>query len=301
MNEWRLLDTGVRSASENMALDEAILEARSRGLVPNTVRLLQFSPEAVLIGYHQSVEQEVRLSYCESEGIDVNRRITGGGAIYFDKTQLGWELIASKDDLGVSVASGALFGAICEAVVRALRKLGLTAEFRPKNDIEIGGRKISGTGGTEVAGAFLFQGTLLVDFDVERMLRALKIPTEKLKDKEVDSVRERVTCLKWELGCTPPLEELKSAIRDGFEETFMVKLLDSGLTGPEKSLFQEKLRRFSSPDWIHKVRQDPGEQQILRSAHKTEGGLIRVSLALNLKEKSIRSILVTGDFFAFPK
>lgn len=301
MKTWRLLDSGVRSAAENMALDEAILEARSRGLVPNTVRLLQFSPEAVLVGYHQSVEQEVRLSYCESEGIDVNRRITGGGAIFFDSTQLGWELIASKDDLGVSLATDALFESICQAVVRALGRFGLRAEFRPKNDIEIGGRKISGTGGTEVSGAFLFQGTLLVDFDVERMLRALKIPTEKLKDKEVDSVRERVTCLRWELGDTPSLEEIKSAVKGGFEEAFGVRLIGAGLTDTERSLFEQKLATFSSPDWIYKVRHDASEQEVLRAAHKADGGLIRISLAVNLKERSIRSILITGDFFAFPK
>ena len=45
-----------------------------------------------------------------------------------------------------------------------------------RNDIEIDGRKISGTGGTESGIAFMFQGTMLVDFDVETMLRALRIP-----------------------------------------------------------------------------------------------------------------------------
>lgn len=96
MGVWRLLDTGARSAAENVALDEAILRARAEGASPDTVRFLQYSPPAVLIGYHQSPSQEIRLDYCSEHGIHLNRRITGGGAILFDAGQLGWEIIAAR-------------------------------------------------------------------------------------------------------------------------------------------------------------------------------------------------------------
>ena len=49
-----------------MALDEIVLTARSQGVVPNTLRFLQFSPACTLVGYHQAVEQEIRLSYCRT-------------------------------------------------------------------------------------------------------------------------------------------------------------------------------------------------------------------------------------------
>src|SRR3989304_4011077 len=104
-----------------------------------------------------------------------------------------------------------------EAAALGLRHLGLRAYFRPRNDIEVHGRKISGTGGTELSGAILFQGTILVDFDVDEMLRALRIPTEKLQEKEIESVKERVTCLKWELGLTPTLSQIKASLQKGFE------------------------------------------------------------------------------------
>ena len=211
---WRLLDTGVNDAATNMCLDQAVLEARARGAVPDTIRFLQFSPPAVLVGYHQSVDLEVRVPYCEDQGIDINRRLTGGGAIFFDRTQLGWEVFASKASFPGDV--GALNERVCRGAIAGLRHLGVEATFRPVNDIEVGGRKISGTGGTESGGAFLFQGTLLVDFDVETMVRALRVPTEKLKDKEIDNLRDRVTCLDWLLGRTPPLENIKAAMARGF-------------------------------------------------------------------------------------
>ena len=78
---WRLLDTDPCPAAENMALDEAVLTARSKDLVPNTLRFLQFSPHSTLVGYHQAVEQEIRLSYCQEHGIEINRRLTGGGGL----------------------------------------------------------------------------------------------------------------------------------------------------------------------------------------------------------------------------
>lgn len=301
MQEWRLLDTGVRPAAENMTLDEAILKARSEGIIPNTIRFLQFSPEAVLVGWHQSVAEEVRLDFCRKERLDINRRITGGGAILFDRSQLGWELIASKDDLGVSVVTEELFRKVCQAAIEGLRELGVEASFRSKNDVEVDGRKISGTGGTEEGSAFLFQGTLLVDFDVERMIKALRIPTEKLKDKELESVKERVTCLREQLGTVPDISIIKQKMARGFEKVFNVKLRASPLTSYEEDLLNKRLPLFESDKWIYKVRTSLTGEDTARAAYKGEGGLIRVSLKLDLRTKRIKGALITGDFFAFPK
>jgi lipoate-protein ligase A len=78
---WRVIDTGTRRAAENFALNRALLEARKRRMAPSTLRFLRFGPSA-LLGYHQSAEQELDLDYCRANGIEVQRRITGGGAIY---------------------------------------------------------------------------------------------------------------------------------------------------------------------------------------------------------------------------
>lgn len=155
---WRLLDTGPRSAAENMALDEAILEARSQDLIPDTLRFLQFRPPCTLVGYLQSVEQEVRLDFCRTHGIDISRRITGGGALFWDESQLGWELYAPVGHPLLPRRLEDLYAFLCQGAVGGLKRLGVHAAFRPQNDVEVDGRKISGTGGTEMNGAFLFQG-----------------------------------------------------------------------------------------------------------------------------------------------
>ena len=93
MTVFRLLDTGLMTAAENMGLDEVLTRRAGQGLSPPTLRFLRFAPDAALVGYHQEVERELRLCYCQEQGIDINRRLTGGGAILFQSSALGWELI----------------------------------------------------------------------------------------------------------------------------------------------------------------------------------------------------------------
>lgn len=301
METWRLLDTGSLTAAENMALDEVLLELRAEGRVPPTLRFLQFSPSCVLVGHHQSVDEEVRLDYCRSNGIEINRRLTGGGALYWGTKELGWEIYISRNHPSVPARLEDLYRKMGESASRGLRHLGVEAYFRPRNDIEVHGRKISGTGGTELSGAILFQGTVLVDFDIDVMLRALRIPTEKLQEKEIESVKERVTCLKWELGVTPAPDQIKAALLKGFGESFGVTFDHQPLTPEEQNLLKAKLPYFSSSDYIFKVRESLPRRKTLTSILKAPGGLIRVSMAVDIRTRVINQILITGDFFAYPK
>ncbi len=301
MDQWTFLDTGVRSAAENIALDDILFTCRNKNFIPNTFRFLQFAPSAVLVGFHQSVDQEVRIDYCREHSIDINRRITGGGAIYLDETQLGWELIASKDFPLMPGRTEELYELLCKCTVNGLKQLGVKAAFRPKNDIEVDGRKISGTGGTFGERVFLFQGTLLTDFDVDTMLRSLRIPIEKLKDKEVESVRERVTCLKWEIGYLPEIVTIKTVLKEGFAEILNVEIVERELTKREKVMLKDKIEHYQSDAWIYGVRRPIKHRKTLKSVIKTPGGLIRTSLIVDIPNKRIQSALITGDFFAYPK
>ena len=298
---WRLLDTRPRPAAENMALDQALLEARSARLAPNTLRFLQFDPPAVLVGYHQAVEEEVRLAYCREQGIDINRRITGGGALYFDRSQIGWEVVAGKDTPGIPASVEPLYAVMARAAVAGLRRLGVEAAYRPRNDIEVRGRKISGTGGTDLGAAFLFQGTLLVDFDVETMLRALRLPVEKLQDKEVASYRERVTCLREELGRVPAREEILAALQQGFAETLGVTFLPGPLLPEEEILYRQHLAEMAAEHHVYGLRRRPGSRAELRGVYRAPGGLIRTTLVVDRPRRRLQQALITGDFFAFPK
>jgi len=298
---WRLLDTGSLPAAANMALDKVILAARSQDIVPNTVRFLQFSPHCVLVGYHQAVELEVEEEYCFQHGIEINRRITGGGNLYWDEGQLGWEVFARKDTPGIPVRLNDMYRLMCECAVAGLVRLGIRASYRPANDIEVGGRKISGTGGTEIGDAFMYQGSLLTDFDVDTMVKCLKLPVQKLKDKQVKSFKERVTCLREVLGYLPPMETIKQAMAEGFAEVLGVKLEPGKLTREEEEMLAQELPWFQSEKWIRGTRTLSQDNRLSIAEYKTPGGLIRVSLRLDRTRSLIKSAFITGDFFAYPE
>lgn len=298
---WRLLDTGSLPAADNMALDKIILDARSSGSIPNTIRYLQFSPHCVLVGYHQAVELEAEEEYCREHNIEINRRITGGGNLYWDEGQLGWEIFALKDTPGIPPNLEEMYRLMCESVVAGLKRLGVTARFRPTNDIEVDGRKISGTGGTEIGNAFLYQGTLLTDFDVDTMLGCLKLPIKKLEDKQVNSFKQRVVCLKEVLGCLPPMEDIKASLAQGISEVLGISLEPGILSESEQTAYNYALPFFQSDDWIKGTRILPQENDLCVAEHKTPGGLIRVSLRLDPTRQRIKSAFISGDFFAYPE
>lgn len=295
---WGLVDTGLLGAAENMAWDRALLEAREAGEIGNTLRFLRFT-SCALVGHHQSVEQELDEDYCAACGIDVQRRLTGGGALYSDPGQLGWELFLSRNALGTP-DMGEIARRICEAAAAGIRRLGVDARFRPRNDIEVGGRKISGTGGRFEGRALMYQGTLLLDFDGEKMLRVLRIPAEKLRDKAVASVRERVASLKELLGEAPGLERAKAALAGAFGEAFGVELAPAELPESVHARYRQALAEIGRPEWVSLVRRPMADAPLLEGVDKFPGGLLRVAVAYDRRTRLIKQVWLTGDFFASP-
>ncbi|MDW8293740.1 MAG: carbon monoxide dehydrogenase beta subunit family protein [Aquificaceae bacterium] len=297
---WRVVYTGQRPHKENIALDRIMLDLMAEGRIPPTIRFLQFKPECALVGFHQAVEQEIRLEYAHKEGIEVGRRITGGGAIYFDQSQIGWEVIATTEHLG-NLNYEELTRRICTGVAKGLQKLGIRAEFRPRNDIEVEGRKISGTGGVFEGKAFLYQGTVLMDFNVERMLKVLQIPVEKLTSKGIKAAEDRVEWVKRALGYLPEKEEVFSSILEGLKEELGFEALWGELSEEELKLLDDKKDYYGSEEWVYGVKKAPADSEMLFGIYRCPGGTFRVSAKVDLQSKVLQQVIVNGDFFLKPQ
>lgn len=297
---WRLLDPGPLTAARNMALDDVLLFARDGDRSPTTLRFLEFSPHSVLVGFHQAVELEVEEEYCRAHGIAVNRRLTGGGAIYLDEGQLGWEVVATRADFpGVAGLEG-MFARVAECVVAGLRRLGIDAAFRPKNDIEVDGRKLSGTGGTERSHGLIYHGTLLTDFDVDTMLQCLRLPISKLDDKQVQGFRQRVTCLRELLGTAPPLSAIKQALVDGFAEVLGIELSPGDLSAEERAAWGERTPHYASEEWVRGSHAHSQASVLGTVDCKTPGGLLRVAMQVDSARGVVKAAYISGDFFVLP-
>jgi lipoate-protein ligase A len=175
------------------------------------------------------------------------------------------------------------------------------ARFRPRNDIEVAGRKVSGTGGAFDGDALLYQGTLLADFDVEKMVRILRIPVEKIADKAIADARERVTSLRELLGAAPPLPQAKAAVQQSFAEEFGVEFQPGELNATETRLAGQALAEIDTEEWIHLVRKPRSDLPILESAVKFGGGLLRAAVAYDRAADRIKQVWFTGDFFVSPR
>ena len=293
----RLLDTGLLSGAENMALDGIILEEVEAGNSPPTFRFLRFDPPVALVGYNQDISQEIRGGYCEQEGIEINRRHTGGGAILFEPSMLGFELFWPVDSPGLPSGFVQITELLGGLGARAISRLGAPAEFRPRNDIEIRGRKVSGTGMTFLSRGWMFQGTVLVENCLERMLRALRVPLEKLKRREIQSLLQRIAFLADELGRTPSMEELKTAFAEVFAQGLGLELEPGPLTPAEQERLARELPFYRSPEWVHRRRVEGPAQEVLRA----QSGRLGVALMADLKKRRIKEAVITGDFFTRPK
>ena len=254
--QWRLLDTGAQNAPYNMALEKVLLDSNAQGIAPNTLHLLEFFP-CVLLGYSQSVENEINEEFCKQNGIEINRRISGGGAIYMDSGTLGWEIIAKKNTPGIPHNLDGMYRKLTGALVAALSKFGIQAEYKPPNDVEISGRKICGTGGTELDDAFIFHGSVLVDSDAQTMVQALKLPLKKNKYEQAADFMKRTISMKELLGHVPAMDEVKKHLSFAFAEMLDIKFVKSGLYPEEMQSLNEELSLFSSDEWIYRNSEAP--------------------------------------------
>jgi len=190
------VDTGLRTGPENLRLDRAQWRAAQAGQAPACgVRFHRYHP-AVALGAFETAGHALRVEYCRRQGIDIVRRVSGGGAVYLDPGQLCWTLTLSRRGIGKEKNLAAWLELLGKAVAQGLRAMGIGAVFAAPNDVEVNGRKLASGFVMLSEAALLYQGSLLLDLDTETMLKALRVPTEKLSPDGVRSARGRFATLR---------------------------------------------------------------------------------------------------------
>ena len=295
---WRVIDTGLRPAAQNIALNRALLEARQAEEIPSTLRFLRFAPSA-LLGYHQSAEQELNLDYCKAHNIAIQRRITGGGAIYTDETQLDWELYLHQRDVGTWDMQ-AIAKRICHAAASAISALGVDARFRPRSDIEVDGRKILASGSVCDGDALLYQGTLLIDLDPGEILRVLRLPVRDVSDAATASARGRLASLKDLLGCRADPVRLKRLLTEAFESEFDVEFREADLTLTEHARYRTALAEIDTMDWVHLVNGPVSDTPFYDAVHRLPEGTLNASVIYDSPTASHKAGLVQQQYCCKP-
>jgi len=296
--KWRCIIHKDLSSAYGLAVDETLAHSVAYHCDTPTLHLYNFLP-SVIVGRYQDIEAAIDIEECNRSGIEYNRRHTGGGTVLMGKDQLALGFVIPLSHKSASASIRQMFNVLAGVISDTLRELGVSSIFQPKNDLQVNGKKIAGLAASmEEKDVFFFHMSLLVDFDIELMVRILNTPREKLADKAISCFSQRMTTIKDEIGRLLPLPVVMEAIKRSFSRQFDVEFVDSQLLQWEENKVQELIQnRYTSKDWIFSIKHPPGATGHARK--KTPGGML--DIYLTLAGGSIESVLITGDFFSTPE
>ncbi|WP_058308246.1 lipoate--protein ligase [Gracilibacillus massiliensis] len=276
---------GIIDPQINLAIEEYVLKKFGE---EDTYLLFYINQPSIIIGKNQNTVEEINTDYVDENGIKVVRRLSGGGAVYHDEGNLNFSFI-TKDD-GDSFHNFAKF---TEPVVEALKKLGVPAELKGRNDLLADGRKISGNAQFTTKGRMFSHGTLMYDSEIENVVRSLNVKTEKIKSKGIKSIRSRVANISEFMEEKLSMDDLKAHIlKHVFEVENVEDVPQYVLTDQDwDNIHQLSKERYQQWDWNY----GKSPKFNIQHSHKFDGGLVDVRL--DVHKGIIEQCTIYGDFF----
>lgn len=273
---WRFIQSGACSPAENMAIDEAIVQAHSEGKVPPTLRFYRWDPATLSIGYFQKAEEEVDLQAVAAKGIGFVRRATGGRAVLHDQ-ELTYSVVVSEQYPGMPSSVTEAYRVLSEGLLQGFINLELDAEMvnlgsedeRNKYasagsaacfdspswyELVVEGRKVAGSAQMRQKGVVLQHGSILMDMDIDLLFDLLRFPSERVRERLRQSFGEKavtINDLRRDAGLTPVgISQVETAFQDGFATGLGIKLVQGGLTDEEKQWAARLVKeKYGHEDW----------------------------------------------------
>ncbi|MCM3788405.1 lipoate--protein ligase family protein [Domibacillus indicus] len=269
---WAFLDTGNQNAAYNMAVDEALLDWHSKGLIPPVVRFYGWEPAALSIGYFQKAEKEVDFDAVRNYGLGFVRRPTGGRGVLHEH-ELTYSVIVSEEHPDMPTGVTEAYRVISEGVLQGFRKLGLAAEFAvPRTEEEkaslknprssvcfdapswyelvVEGRKVAGSAQTRQKGVILQHGSILLDLDEDKLFSLFHYPNDRVKERMKKAFGNKAVAINALRAEPVTLDEARVAFKQGFEEGLNIHLEPLVLTDDQKRQIETIQKdRYENPDW----------------------------------------------------
>ncbi|WP_313893825.1 biotin/lipoate A/B protein ligase family protein [Psychrobacillus sp.] len=273
--EWYFINSGPCSPSYNMALDEALLDWHSEGLIPPVVRFYEWNPATLSIGYFQSVDKEIDIEAVKRLGLGFVRRPTGGRGVLHEH-ELTYSVIVSEDYPDMPATVTEAYRVISEGLLLGFQHLGLDAYFsvpdteekradlkNPKSavcfdapswyELVVEGRKVAGSAQTRQKGVILQHGAILLDLDEEKLLATFKFASEALKERVRKSLPQKAVAINKIIQNPVTIDACKIAFKKGFEDALHIELIDYTLTNEQEKYVKElEKRRYANDEWNFK-------------------------------------------------
>ena len=258
---WRLIDTGPCYGRENMAIDEALFRCFDPAASQPVLRLYGWQPPALSLGRFQKAGDDLDLTRCRADNLNIVRRITGGGAIWH-ADELTYSLVCSPRQIPPAASVKESFRVLTSFLLGFYRALGLQADYavdlvpsgsklgqrtplcfagQESYDIMLHGRKIGGNAQRRSREIIFQHGSIPLQNRVGQGLQYLRIRPQGLE--------QATTCLVDE-GITADYEQLKQVLVQQFAGQLEAELQPDGLTEQERSLSEKLLfEKYSADCW----------------------------------------------------
>ncbi|MDE2990566.1 MAG: biotin/lipoate A/B protein ligase family protein [Chloroflexota bacterium] len=256
METWRLLVDPPAAGARNMAVDQAIAESVQDGSAPPTLRFYTWWPRALSLGYHQPLRLVDR-PLAQHLGIDIVRRITGGGALlHSDELTYAVALPRRHDVVRGGIRES--YAALTEGLVAGLEALGLAPragetahapeETLPglcfaspsTHEIWVERRKMVASAQGRVHGGVLQHGSLVMSHDPD-VHRVTHTPAPQVRSPGLRDV----------LAQPLTIGELVQALTQGFADRLHVAPEPGVLTLEERNRRDELVGvRYAHDAWL---------------------------------------------------
>lgn len=273
--KWYFINSGPCSPSYNMALDEALLDWHSEGLIPPVIRFYEWNPATLSIGYFQTVEKEIDIEAVKRLGLGFVRRPTGGRGVLHEH-ELTYSVIVTESYPSMPATVTEAYRVISEGLLLGFQNLGLNAYFsvpntdeqkenlkNPKSavcfdapswyELVVEGKKVAGSAQTRQKGVILQHGAILLDLDEDKLIQTFKFASEEVREKVRKGLSQKAVSINKIISKPVTMEECKTAFKNGFADALEIELVEYNLTQEQKNYVKQlEVTRYANDKWNYK-------------------------------------------------
>jgi lipoate-protein ligase A len=285
----RLLNLGHTESWRTQAAYHAVAELM-QAESPDTIIICQPDKPYLCLGYHQIFDATFDRAECERRGLPVYRRKLGGGATYLDANQLFYQCVFHHTRL--PVLQDEIYKRLLAAPVATLRRLGLNAELRNPNEIEVNNQRIAGVGGGRIGEAAVVVGNILFDFDYDAMSRVWRAPSETFRELAKQALQDHVTTLR-RLKANVSMDTAQTILAEEFAQTLGRPLEAGDLTPAEENHARELARQMTSEAYLN-LHREKGQAAPMNELKISAGVFIRANEVV-INGRTIRATFRVND------
>jgi len=238
------------------------------------IKIFSYDREYIIAGQHQDVERELRLSYIEEQNIGLLKNRLSGASIYVDQDTVGLISIGPKE----------LF---YDTFLEAFKNIVKDAHIQGVQ-LKVKDARLSLIHGLIEDDIYTFEVFLPLSLNVEKILKSIHMPVEKLTSKGIKAADDRLT-------------SIQKALNIPISKKDFVNMLISNLKALNKDLnisIEDEIP-FKTKDKTKIFENVKNKEGYTHGLYRCKGGTFRVYIKAS--EGVLEDIFINGDYIISPK